>query len=73
MPSWDHLPEDVVRIILYFLSLHSIPHRAAQMMQSVWRRYRTIVLLGRFRMLRYLRDFRDWNPSASAFLARARL
>lgn len=31
------------------------------------------VLLSRYRLLRYLHDFRCWNPSAACFLQRTRL
>ena len=51
----------------------SLPRRSAARIQAAWRRYRVRVLVGRFRMLRYLHAFREWNPSVGVFLRRARL
>ena len=70
---WDVLPPDLTQLILQLRRQLMVPPAAARRIQTCWRRYRTVVLLGRFRMLRYLLQFREWNPSASAFLARARL
>lgn len=39
--------------------------------QKLWRSYRIKVLIGRFRLLRYIKDFRSWNPSITVFLNRA--
>ena len=70
---WDALPSDVVRVILHWVHRANQPHRDAQRVQRAWRGYRVRVLVGRFRMLRYLREFRAWNPSLGEFLRRARL
>lgn len=70
---WDALPQDLTRHILALRRELMRPAGAARRIQSCWRRYRTLMLLGRFRMLRYLLAFREWNPSATVFLARARL
>lgn len=66
---WDHLPSDVTRHILWLTSREN----AACRVQRAWHGYRTRVLLGRFRMLRYLQAFRVFNPSVGCFLRRARL
>ena len=65
------------------MTSHAAPHarcspspraaRAAVAVQAAWRRYRTYVLVRRYGMLMYVREFRAWNPSLRAFLARARL
>lgn len=73
MPSWEALPTDLVLLILQWRRALAVEPRAAVLIQSAWRRYRTYVLLGRFRMLQFLHDFRAWNPSAAVFLSRARL
>lgn len=66
---WDALPWELrVRI-----AAMARRERAAIAVQRTWSGYRTRVLMGRFRMLRYLREFRTWNPTLSAFLSRARL
>ena len=71
---WDDLPSDLVSLVWSWRrSLQCALPLAASRIQSAWRRYRVLVLVGRFRMLRYLHDFRAWNPSLSAFLHRARL
>lgn len=40
---------------------------------SVWKCYRVRVLLARFKMLQYLKDFRLFNPSLKEFLLRSKL
>ena len=72
MGSWDDLPPDLVGHILGFVCRH-VDDRAARRVQRVWHGYRTRVLIGRFRMLRYLLVFRTFNPSIVTFLRRARL
>ena len=73
MASWDDLPEELILLILdWRRELTMLPRAAAQILKT-WHGYRTRVLLGRFRMLRYLHDFRTWNPSAASFLRRAKL
>ena len=62
---WDAQPCDLIWYILAW--------RAAPRVQSAWRGYRTRVLLGRFRLLRYFRIFRRFNPDVRVFLARSRL
>lgn len=66
---WDALPHDVTILILRTCRLEG----ASTLIQRRWRSYRVRVLVGRFRMLRYLRVFRDFNPSLDVFLQRARL
>ena len=44
---------------------------ASIIIQKIWRSYRIKVLIGRFHLLRYLKDFRSWNPSVTVFLNRA--
>lgn len=66
---WNLLPNDLIVMIL----VHASRARRVEMVQRVWRGYRARILLGRFRMLQYLRPFRWWNPSVHAFMERARL
>jgi hypothetical protein len=70
---WSDLPLDITLYILALRNEMLRAERAAARAQSAWRGYRTRVLLGRFRMLRYLRAFREWNPNVAVFLRRARL
>lgn len=68
---WARLPDDVGRRILRFH--RRIRDASCARIQARWRCYRARVLLGRFRMLCYLQDFRRHRPAAADFLAAARL
>lgn len=69
--AWHSLPSELLLIILRMRG--AMLANAAVRVQTAWRRYCVFVLVGRFRMLRYLADFREWNPSVQTFLRRARL
>ena len=69
---WDDLPTDIRLLIFRFLN-HTMRREAAVAIQASWRRYRAYVLVKRYIMLRYLREFRRWNPRLSVFLERARI
>ena len=71
--KWDDLPVDIVNYIMNFRKLNTLGFKASTKIQSSWKCYRTRVLIGRFKMLRYLKDFRRWNPSIQDFLLRSRL
>ena len=71
--KWDDLPDDLIRYILIFRKLLTCNNPAATKIQSVWLCYRTRILIGRFHMLKYLKDFRKWNPSINEFIKRSRL
>lgn len=73
MSGWDALPDDLVRLILALRREAMVTSASARRIQANWRRYRITTLLERFRMLRYLLQFREWNPSASIFLNRTRI
>jgi hypothetical protein len=66
---WASLPDDLIAHILRLRAEGD----AATAMQKHWRRYRTRVLVGRFKMLRCLRVFREFNRDLRAFLERSRL
>lgn len=70
---WDNLPDDIIKIIMYFRKLLTCGNGAATYIQSRWKSYKTRVLIGRFRLLRYLREFRELNPTLIDFLLRSRL
>tara|TARA_B100000085_G_scaffold230236_1_gene216701 strand:- start:440 stop:595 length:156 start_codon:yes stop_codon:yes gene_type:complete len=40
---------------------------------SLWKCYKTRVLIGRFKMLKYLKEFRLFNPTLKEFLLRSKL
>lgn len=71
--NWDNMPDDIIWLILVFRKQITCGNNAAKYIQQKWNQYRTRILIGRFNMLRYLRDFREWNPTLQEFLSRSRL
>jgi hypothetical protein len=71
MTNWNQLPNEIIKIILKYRKLSTCQEPASIKIQSTWKCYRTRVLIGRFKMLRYLRDFRIWNPTIQTFLVRS--
>ncbi len=71
--KWDNLPDDVIKIIFKHRRLLTCENKIVTLIQKNWRKYRTKVLVGRFFMLRYLKDFRDWNPDIITFLSKSKL
>lgn len=71
--NWDNLPDDIIKIILSFRREISCGNKAAKIIQNKWNKYRNRILIGRFNMLKYLKDFREWNPTLEEFLSRSRL
>lgn len=70
---WSSLPPDLTVYVLELRALCIRRERSAQAVQCHWLGYRTRVLLGRYRLLQYLRVFREYNSDASEFMRRARL
>lgn len=71
--NWDSLPDDIIRIIFDFRREITCGNKAAAYIQNEWNKYKIKVLTGRFHMLKYLKDFREWNPTLEHFLSRSRL
>ena len=71
--KWDNLPSDLVEYIFFLRKVLTRENPAATKIQSTWYCYRTRILIGRFHMLRYLKDFREWNPNINEFIRRSRL
>ena len=72
--NWDSLPRELIEMIMYYRAWYTCGYtKKAIKIQSFWRCYKTRVLVGRFRMLRYLRDFREWNPTMYEFIVRSKL
>ena len=71
--TWETLPTDVTLHILALRGRMRHEDASACRVQRIWRGYRLRIMLGRFRMLRYLAAFREWNPDVGTFLRRARL
>ena len=71
--NWDSLPDDIIRLILNFRREIICGNRAAKLIQHEWYKYKIKTLTGRFYMLKYLKDFREWNPTLDEFLSRSKL
>jgi hypothetical protein len=71
--TWDNLPEDIINYIMSFRKIKTSGYKASTKIQCMWKCYRTRVLIGRYKMLRYLKEFRIWNPSIQDFLLRSRI
>ena len=71
--KWDNIPNDIIKIIMYYRKVLTCGETASTKIISTWKCYKTRLLIGRFKMLRYLRDFRLFNPSIKIFLLRSRL
>ena len=70
---WDNLPDEIINIIMKIRKILTCGNKASTYIQVRWRSYKTKVLIGRFRLLRYLRDFRIWNPTIQDFITRSKL
>jgi len=71
--KWDNLPYDIIKIILKYRRFLTCENNIAILIQKNWKKYRTKILISRFFMLRYLKDFRDWNPDIITFLSKSKL
>ena len=71
--KWDNIPDDVIKIILYHRKIVTCGKECVNKIIATWKCYKTRVLIGRFKMLRYLRDFRLFNPSIKIFLLKSKL
>ena len=70
---WDYLPDEIINIIMKFRKILTCGNKVSTYIQTRWRSYKTKVLIGRFRLLRYLKDFRIWNPTIQEFITRSKL
>ena len=71
--NWDNLPDDIIKYIMYHRKLKTCYNKPIYKIQSIWRCYRTRVLIGRFKMLRYLKEFKIYNPNIFDFINRSKL
>lgn len=67
------LPDDIISLIMFFRKIKTTAKKATSYIQAHWFCYRTRVFLGRFKMLKYLKEFREFNPSLKFFLIKSRL
>jgi hypothetical protein len=71
--SWDKLSDDIIEYIIFLTKLETLKSKAAIKIQSKWKCYKLKILIKRFKTLRYLKDFKIWNPNIQDFLLRSRL
>ena len=71
--TWDKLPQELYEIIFYYRKMIMCENIACNIIISRWKGYKTRVLIGRFKMLRYLQEFRLFNPCLKEFLLRSKL
>ena len=68
---WSYLPNDIIDIIID-IKIKKI-NKMCTKIQSIWRCYKTRVLVGRYKLLRYIKEFREYNTSIYSFLIKSRL
>lgn len=71
--TWDELPDDIIKYIMFLRKNKTSGFKAAIKIQSFWKCYKIKILIKRYKMVRYLKDFRIWNPTIQDFLLRSRL
>ena len=71
--NWDNLPDDILKMIFSYRREITCGDKAAKYIQRGWNKYRTKILIGRYKMLWYLKEFREWNPTLNEFLIRSKL
>ena len=71
--KWEELPCDLIYLILKYRRLVTCGYNASLYIQKIWRSYKIKVLIGRYRLLRYLKEFRLWNPNINEFIIRSKL
>jgi len=67
------LPDDIISLIMFFRKIKTASKKATSYIQAHWFGYRTRILLTRFKMLKHLKEFREFNPSIKQFLLRSKL
>tara|TARA_Y100000389_G_scaffold203662_1_gene252913 strand:- start:1511 stop:1729 length:219 start_codon:yes stop_codon:yes gene_type:complete len=71
--KWDDLPIEIIEIILKERKYSMCKNYCASYIQSHWKKYRTKVLIGRFKMLRHIKIFKYYNPNILEFIIRSKL
>lgn len=71
--KWDNLPNELINKILSNRRYLILTKISSIKIQSIWRMYRTKVLISRFKMLKYLKEFKKWNHSINIFIERSKL
>lgn len=71
--NWDSLPIEIKDFIYQIRKEIMYSNKSSIKIQSIWRCYKTRVLIGRYKMLRYLKEFKYYNPSINTFILKSKL
>lgn len=71
--NWNKLPNELIKKILNYRKILTCGNICVNKIISIWKCYKIRVLIGRFKMLRYLKDFRLFNSNIKVFLLRSKL
>ena len=69
--NWDNLPDDLVKYILYLRKFETCKNYATTKIQATWKCYKMRVLISRYFLVRYYKDFKIYNPSFQIFLKKS--
>ena len=70
---WDELPDDLIKHILYLRKYETCKKYASTKIQATWKSYKTRVLISRYMLVRFYKDFKVYNPTFQIFFKKARL
>lgn len=70
--KWDFLPAEIIQLIWKFRR-HLVEARIATYIQTRWKKYKTKILIGRFKLLKNIKQFKEWNPDINTFILRSKL
>jgi hypothetical protein len=70
--KWDNLPTELIKLILHFRKSF-VESKIASYIQASWKKYKTKILIGRFKLLKNIKQFKEWNPDINTFILRSKL
>ena len=71
--NWDLLPYDITNLIFIFRKKLMYFKFSIIKIQSMWRLYRIKKLFSRYMLLRYIKEFRYYNPNINIFFQKSKL
>lgn len=71
--KWDDLPDDLIKYILYLRKFETCKNYASSKIIATWKCYKMRVLINRYLLVRFYKDFRIYNPTFQIFYKKARL
>jgi hypothetical protein len=70
--KWDNLPTEIIQLIFLFRK-NFVESKIASYIQASWKKYKTKILIGRFKLLKNIKQFKEWNPNINTFILRSKL